>query len=641
MIRLRDASLLALTKLRTRRVRTLITIVVSGLLFAALIAALIVTQGARTSVESFNQEGINNRYIVSATADSPLGGADNSILHNLDVQKRAQQIYDQTVTDKAAAAKKLGISYDPKSEPLPLMQLGDGTHGRPVKTILNIGRSPAASQAVKEYLTVHPIPALPELKTAAAPYHPIGFYNVTGANPNGTVATMHSGHETFDDAYGNGTGAHDDMLQSGNLAKVDSHLTTQFLLPKVATTDPNAIPLVVPYSQVERLLNLPKLAKNASTEQQLNRVKQLYVEAAKLTFSACYRNPTSTQQIQLALQQAADAATHAGDKNYQKPAITYGLPADDSCAPATIASDMRTKAEKTLADSQLQFDTQFSTTSVVPEQQKLTFRIAGLYPDSTAGNDNTNFGNLLQSIVGSSLGGTIAVPSDLLAQMPNASAISALLFPSSTDYFGFPLTSYFVEFSSAKDAAQFIADKSCTTTYEGTCATATRQFQIHTYGNSSVALGDLQQKFTHVFTIATLVVTAIAIIIMSTTIGRMITDGRRETAVFRAIGAKRLDIIAIYGVYTVCLSLAVALFALGVGTTIAFAIDNHFWHETTIQAQLLFGASDPTREFHFFALNWPAIGTILLVAIGAGIVSMIWPIIRNVRRNPIKDMREE
>jgi hypothetical protein len=640
MMRLRDASLLALTKLRTRRIRTLITIVISGLLFAILVAALVVEQGMSNSIASFNQEGLNSRYVVHSSTDSILGGGDAGILHNLDVQKRAQQIYDQTVASKTAAAKKLGITFDPKTEPLPLRELGGGELGRPVNTILNLGRSPAVSQAINEYLVVHPMPGLPELKSAAAPYHPTGFYSATTANPDGTIVTMVGGHENFSPTYGSSVGSHQDMLQSGQLTELDSHLTAPFILPAAAATDPTAIPLVVPYSQAEQLLNLPVLPKSASAEQHINRIKQLYVEITKVTLTACYRNAVSTGQISQAIVQASDAEQHVGDKTYQKPDLIYGLPAADSCAPAPIISDTRSTAAKTQADKQQQFDAEFSTKPLTPQQQKLTFRIAGLYPD-VAGDNNTSIGGLLQTIVGSSLGGTIAIPSDLLDQMPNAASVKALLFPSSADYFGFPLQSYFIEFGTSSNAATFINEKGCTTRSDGTCATPTRQFQLNTYGSNSVALGDLQQKFTHYFTLTALGVVAVATVIMSTTIGRMITDGRRETAVFRAIGAKRGDIVAIYGVYTVCLSLSVAIFALVVGLAMATGIDNHFWREATVQAQLLFGASNSQREFHFFALNVLNIGVVLLIAIASGIISMIWPLIRNVRRNPIKDMREE
>jgi ABC-type antimicrobial peptide transport system permease subunit len=164
---------------------------------------------------------------------------------------------------------------------------------------------------------------------------------------------------------------------------------------------------------------------------------------------------------------------------------------------------------------------------------------------------------------------------------------------------------------------------------------------LNAYGSNSIALEDLRHKFIHFFELGTLGVVAIAIVIMTGTVGRMIADGRRETAVFRAIGAKRLDIASVYGVYTLCLSTCIAIFSLAVGVLAAYGFDHHFWASTTVQAQLLFGASDTSREFHFHAFNTTSIVLVMAVAIGCGMVGMVLPLLRNVRRSPIKDMREE
>ena len=72
-----------------------------------------------------------------------------------------------------------------------------------------------------------------------------------------------------------------------------------------------------------------------------------------------------------------------------------------------------------------------------------------------------------------------------------------------------------------------------------------------------------------VFTIVALVIAAIAALIMMGMIGRVIGDSRRETAVFRAIGAKRNDIRAIYSTYTFFLSLGIVVATLVIGTAVA------------------------------------------------------------------------
>lgn len=641
MIRPYDTLILATTKLRTRRIRTTITVVLAGLLFGVLVAALAVAQGAVNSIHSFNQEGLNNRYIAQALPDPPLSAG---ILENKDVQARAQQIYDQMVNDKKAAAKRLGITYDPSTDLPPTVSV-PGMNGSLSRSFLSLS-SPSAQKAIAEAEATRPAPGMQELKQVAATYHPTGFYTSQYIGPsNGTIATMRQGVEDFDTGNGSmapGKGQQPDLFQSGALQLADPHLTQPFMLPGASTPkDPTAVPLLIPYSQATTLLGLQALPKSASANERLARIRELYNKASGITFSACYRNTVSENQIQTAISQAQEIAKNAGNKDYQKPTLIYGLPAADSCGQATILSDTRSKDEKTLDAKQDEFTTEFGDI-VTPVQQKIAFHVVGLIPDTQNGGSSTTIGGLLQGIVGSSLGGTVAIPADQFNAMPNANTLRSYLLPDpNSTGFGFSTQAYYVEFANADTARSFINTKGCTTRPDGTCATAAKPFQLSAFGSNSIALRDLQHKFAKFFRIAALVVVGLAVIILTGTIGRMIADGRRETAVFRATGAKRIDIALIYGWYTLLLSCIVALAALCLGLIVAVIFDHRCWQTTTIQAQLLFGASNIHRTFHFYGINVLQTGLVLLTAIAAGLVSMIAPIVRNVRRNPIKDMREE
>jgi ABC-type antimicrobial peptide transport system permease subunit len=633
-----DATLLAITKLRTRRIRTLVTVFISGLLFAGLVAANTIAQGASNSVQSFSQEGLNNRYIVSATPDPPL---HNGVLGSAVILNRAQQIYNQLVVSKEAAAKSLGVQYDPTTEISPIENLA-ATANTPAQQLLNLS-SPAGLQAVSEYIQAHPSPGIDRLKQVAAPYHPTGFYEVEQTSQtNGQLSTMQNGVEDFT-AYGQAASAvtQNDILQKGSLEKAPQQLTNPFLLHKVSKqTDSNAIPIIVPYSDAEQLLNLKALPKDASSSQQLARVEELYARAGSIVFAACYRNSVSASQISTAISDASAISENQGNKDYQKPDLIYGLPSSTSCGQATIVSDTRTSAEKTAGAKQDEF-TQMFGGIVEPVQQKLIFRVVGLTPDQSS-NSNTTFGGILQNIVGSSLNGGIVIPSNMLDDLPDAAAINAILFPTVSSN---PLAStgmqYFAEFGNAGDARNFINNESCTTRSDGTCATPTKPFQLNAFGSGSIALQDLQHKLTHYFKLAALGVIFVGLVIMSSMVGRTIVDGRRETAVFRAVGAKRADIIAVYGIYTLCLSVCVALFALVAGLLFAYGFNKHYTLATTVEAKLLYGASNSARVFSFFSVNWRSVGMILGLVVACGLLSATWPLLRNVRRSPIKDMREE
>jgi ABC-type antimicrobial peptide transport system permease subunit len=431
------------------------------------------------------------------------------------------------------------------------------------------------------------------------------------------------------------------FLHNAPIAIDDAQLTKPYLFKDVKVSNSN-IPLVVSYSTAENMLGLSQLSSNASAKEQYDRIQQLYRQTSdgSLTISTCYRNSESQSQIDLAISQAAEVAKNVNTKDYQKPKLIYGLPAADSCDKATIVSDTRTDAEKKLQVAQDQFNADFGQI-VVPIQQKITFQVIGLSP-SEASSDNTTFGNLLSGIVGSSLtNGASVIPSDLLNQVPNVSTIKSILLSNTGTPLGASRPSYYVEFSNADDARAFISEKSCTTRADGTCASPGRLFQLVTSGNNSIALQDLQKKLTNIISIAALAIVIFAIIIMTTMVGRTIADSRHETAVFRAIGAKRGDIAIIYTLYTLLITLFIAVISATVGVGVAYYLNVFYNQNATLQAKLLFDAVNTKLTFNLFDVNISLIGMAIAIIFITGLLSMIIPVIRNIRRNPIRDMREE
>ena len=65
MIKLSDIALLSLTKLHTRKIRTIITILLTSMLFGVLVMGSLVTNGVFRGVDSFKRNGLTGRYIVS------------------------------------------------------------------------------------------------------------------------------------------------------------------------------------------------------------------------------------------------------------------------------------------------------------------------------------------------------------------------------------------------------------------------------------------------------------------------------------------------------------------------------------------------------------------------------------------------
>ena len=81
----------------------------------------------------------------------------------------------------------------------------------------------------------------------------------------------------------------------------------------------------------------------------------------------------------------------------------------------------------------------------------------------------------------------------------------------------------------------------------------------------SIALQDLQQKITDTLLIVTDFVAVFAVAIMTSIVERIVSDGRRETAVFRALGALRGDIATIYTLYISYLIVCIVIISLTLG----------------------------------------------------------------------------
>ncbi len=640
MISFRDAGMLALTKLRTRKIRLTITIVISGLLFSGLAGASLVARGVMNGVNDFGKEGLGSRFIALASNTPSF-----AFMNDQAVLDRAAAIHKDLVARKKAEAKRLGIAYDGTADPSPIHEYTtpDGNKQHYLDVSL-----PAGRQAVTEYLAVHPAPNLDMLKKVAGPYHPKAYFEskqMSFDQQGAQMQVLKDGKENFDlaatskgwEGPSNGT---ESFVQSWTA--MSRGLLAPFILPgqNLALGADGSVPVLVPRTAAEQLLGLKALPASASSADRLARTKEIRAKAPSVTFSVCYRNSTSADLVRQAVTTQQEIARNKNKKDYQKPSLIYGTPTEP-CGAVPITRDVRTKDEKTLAAKQQAFDQLFGTP--VAAQTTLQFRIVGIVPDADYG-AAFGIGQILRSLVASTLGNGWYTPAEEIAQNP----LMANLFSTSANLFGMP-PFYFAEFSSSTDAKNFIDKEHCAVDYSGFgkadpgayCIQKGKPFQLGPYGSNSLALESAKKGFGKFFGIAALVVCAIAAIIMMGTVGRMIADSRRETAVFRAIGAKKLDISQIYIFYTICLALLISLFAIVVGLGLALYANHRWSPDLTIQALTAYNAQDLNKTFSLYAFYIPDLLMLIGLALGAGLISAVLPLFRNLRRNPIRDMRDD
>lgn len=650
MIRFTDAAQLAYTKLRARKVRLIVTVVISSLLFGLLALSSFVVRGIVSSTNSFEEEGFGKRYILKANS-SITGQWDKDTA----VVDRAIALQKDEIARKKVEAKRVGIEYDSTTERLVYSE-GDGPNG---KAKYLDQSHPLAAQAISEYLTSHPTPGLPELKKLAIPYKAINFYESRNLSIGGTSAPnlkiIKDGTENFGENKQQNnnpfSGGLDSFTQSWSLmsGKLLKTFTLNGQVPEVSKE--GVLPIVAPYSAVEQLLKLKPLPASASATARLERLREVREKAPSVEFGVCSRNSTSTDFINQALSTKREIEQNKGKKDYVKPSLIYDLPTE-ACGAAPIVRDVRTADEKVLAAKQLSFRRLFG--EEVPEQAIIKFKVVGVSPDPPPYNAAFVDG-LINAVLSSNIGANWFTTLEARSSNP----LLAKLFPDQ-QVNGEP-NGYFVELPTAVDAKAMLEKANCdpntfsgATYHEGPsvqfvdfgsqfseCIKNGKYFFLNSYGSSSLALNDLQKGFAKVFQIAALVVIIIASIIMMGTLGRIIADARRETAVFRAIGAKRLDIAQIYIFYAVVISVLIGLCAILAGFGLSQIAQSKWGAQFTVRALVAYNARDLTRQFYLYAWSSRDVLYIVGAALAAGLISTIFPLARNLRRNPINDMRDE
>lgn len=640
MIRLSDAAVLAYTKLRTRKIRTIITVVISGMLFSVLVFIMVVFSGVEQSVNSFSNEGLGKRYIASASDMSQYENDIYSQLNNKDVIARAKAIHTETIEAKKKEAKRLNIEYSPNSEASPVDKNGNEEWLNPT--------SESVQKALLEYAKAHPRKdSLVKIKEKLAQYNPTAYYYGQAIQPqDGGFQTMKNGKETFVEEEDRNKGfaginpfEEDEDPAASGMQMLDGELTRPFIL-KNSSWKPTekTVPVIITYASAEKFLGLKKLDTNSTAQQRLARISDIREKAGNLTFDICYRNTTSKNLVQAAVATQQEIEKNKGKKDYKKPSLIYGLPAVDSCGAVPVTSDTRTAAEKSYETRQKEFDRKFNNYQD-PQQSKITLRVVGLSPGSTLSSSGL-ISDIINSLLNSSLGGSWIVPRDMYESLPATDNHSDILQPrqntEAVERAYAPSKQYYAEFANATDARAAIKKYSCSI-----FGCDENGIFLVQFGSGSITLAEAKEALVGALSTVALITASVAALIMAGTIGRMIADGRRETAVFRAIGANRGDISLIYTVYTLLLAFWVAVFALILGIVLAVVLDGYMSADATASAQLMFGSSDITRQFHMYGFMSIELLYIVGLVFLTGIISMLLPLLRNVRRNPINDMRDE
>ena len=634
MLRILDASKLALTKLRTRKIRLAVTIIVAGLLFGVVVFGLTVLRASMASIGRFSRDTMSTRYLL---AYSNHNKDQSELFYNTpqDAKDRILALHKQHIADKKAAAKALGVEYDEKSEEEPIMKINQDDSG-------SLNRN---SWAVKTFLrqyTNEKNPLKPERIDAAAKRFGSSvtyrIQNVGGRD--GSLDVMIGGREDFQRNKEAVPEQLNEFVSAAGYQEIlDESLLNYYFLPHRAHATSNEIPVFISYNDAAVLLGKKPLPTTAQPQQHIERIRELRNEAGNITIQVCYRNNASSHLIQQALDQQRTAANKSKNEFDVKPSIEYALPAADSCGGAIVKKDNRSASEK-MADEKLQkFNQQFSTENITPQQAKLTYRVVGLLPDTAYGDD---LKSKLAGALNANMPSRWIIPKQTFEAGAAKTYLPNILTTERQELSGGLSDTTIYEFIDAEHARAFYHATMCNVQPKDKdlCVDGVSNF-TRPFGSNSLVIEELQQQLTPILWYSLLGVIGVAAFILMLTISRTVADSRKESAIFRALGATRLDIAQIYVMYTLLLAGLIALFAIVAGLIGAGVIDVLYSADFSTAARYIIMPRDLNTTFQLFTFDPLIIALAAVSIVAAALIGSILPLVRNTRRNPMKDMRDE
>lgn len=643
---------LARTKLHSRRIMLFSSTVVSSILFAALFAGIIVFTAAQNSAITFLKEANHNKYLVEVDPVIPNSVTSYSLPLSIADVHRIQALQKSYYSQLQDKYRQLGMNYDTSAEIPALLPSAFLSTSLPAEQRVTVNyQSPVIqidrNQKLQAYINTAKN-KLSDLENIGKQYSASGYYT---SGPFGiadipNMLLVQNGKEDFADTslkagdltpYGYFTNA----VHNGSYTFEDSQLVQRYLLPS-RNESPRGIPVIISAQEAVGLFGKeksigsePKDAKAASLW-----LKKVQDNFNGYTYQACYRNAAEMAKIQKLQQDYAEIVSNQGNPDYKKPSLIYDFPSKP-CGDVLVKEDTRTAAEKQ-ADATSVVDQQKLGTYEAPVHQLITFQIVGIVDAQPYSKYTDNIQSYLQNLlsVDNTMDSAI-IPRQAYDNLPSQLRVDSLLQADSSQYsqliFETGLGSHILAFTDIDQAKSFMTRQTCPSS-DTTCQ---KLFTSSPYGSNYLILDEIGKLLQKILLYALPVILGLALLISWLTTARVMSENRKEIAVYRSMGAKRIDIAFVYVTYIAIITLRMAFISLGLGAIIAYVIDRMYEPGLTNIATSSFGVAPDNIRFSLFDFSSPLIWVILAFIFLVNIVASLQPLIRNVLRSPIDDIRSE
>ncbi len=655
MIRPFYALKLACTKLHSKRGVLITSIVVSSLLFAILISTVIIFTGAEKSALKFITKTGNDRYLVKVGPNIPheeISFLANPSLRDIRAIRAYEKIYYEELRDKY---ESLGLEYDEMSEIPALTPSAFVSETFPEEQRVTVNFLSPAIQAMSaqraEIYSATALNKLSDLKRVGEKYGATGYYLVDMPSELPTIPgsrLIQNGKEDFGDSElkaGNLTryGYYTNAIYNSSYSFTDQRLLERYLLT-TETSGLKGIPVVVSAQEAAlrfgEILGIGDEPESASEKREWLSGVQKKLNGQ--TYQVCYRNSIEQAMLEKVQRDYAEMKNYETVEGYKKPSLIYDYPAE-VCGDIIVKEDNRTFIEKKANTNEEDAKKKLGI-YIAPSHQLLTFQIVGIkyaQPDTDYKKSVDDYVKSLLTSQDDSW--SLNIPIQMYESLPDVFRIDYIqqqeneAIVTQQALVGEEFAERVLEFKTIKDARAFIDNETCPLS-ELNCD---KQFLASPYGSNYLILDEISTLFNRIAVIAFPTVLGLAAVIIWLTISRIMTENRKEIAIYRAMGAKRHDIMSIYIVYTLLIALCMAIVSIILGLGFAFVVDYFYGKILTNTAVTAFGIIDNAPMVSLFDLESSLLYLIVDLIFVVSLIASIQPLIRSVRRSPIGDMRDD
>lgn len=589
-----DAFILARTKRKTRRIRTALVILISGLMFAVLFFISFAIAGLLQSVDQVKDVGFNSRYLTYVMSTGRAVEFENyeaerkKIENQMDAELRARGI---TVSDQT----RFDASY--QAEFMRRMSAVTETFVAESKAAFEEWLRMNSKHTARYMLTGM---GIAEGMTFQADY----AKDVRVEMLESAARTQKEPQDTTPLAGLQFYTVEQDMLR------------TQLAPGQTFSWQPGQpIPVILPYPYLEKLAgtsfaNVDTATRNQGYRDMINTYSGKIVDF-------CYRNAPAREQLQ-----AVVLYNHTANTDTDATTKPLAIPV---CADMDQAQLIKLGIIQAKSDVKPLFEQPPAPAALT---QRIQFRIAGFMPA------RSDFGN--SDILSRIFFEVNALPmQESPAIIPKEVSDQLPIFVADPNSFK-GLDMIFLDFASRADQKALL-DQGCVA---NECMNGDKPI-LAPFGNLSVAL----ERPLHFISMATLIgvigTVIIAALMILFTISKTIADSSKEIAVFRALGARRRDIAQIYFTYGGMLACNALVTALLLGLIGVFTLD--YLIGDTMAAELIKTVGAYTLEVPLGLVGFEPlwiVGGVAALAL-ASFIGVSIPVIATLRRKLITILREE